>query len=574
MQLRPYQHASVQAVIRHFRLHQSPALLVLPTGAGKSVIIAELARLARGRVLVLTHVQELVEQNHSKLVAMGQNADIFSAGLGKKQADGKVVFASIQSLAAAPKACDQAFSMVIIDECHRVNLSGDSQYKQVIDALNHANPSLKILGLTATPYRLDQGWIYQQHSNGTLRSADPKPFKTCLFELPIGQLIKEKFLTPARIIDGAVASLLLPSDNDDPDTMLINQGRATSLICDQLVKLGPQHQGVLVFAASVRHGEEIVGKLPAGDSALITGATPGPERDTILHQFKQQKLKYLVNVSVLTTGFDAPHIDLIAILRRTDSVALFQQMVGRGLRLHPGKTECLVLDFAGNGYSLFSPEVGEPKPKADASVVEVPCPKCGHHNHFWGKVDDNGCILEHFGRRCQALIEDGNTQQQCDFRFRFKECPNCLAENDIAARHCHQCDTALVDPDKRLKEVLKLKDYLVLRCAGIAFSPVQLKSGQAGVKVSWFDEDGTEVSQHFGFTTAGQKGAFYHNFARMHLRAPGTPLRLPNVEAILASASLFRHPDFVVARKEKYGWKVIETLFDYRGRYRKADSAY
>lgn len=571
MQLRPYQQEAVKAVIRHFRQQQSPALLALPTGAGKSVIIAELARLARGRVLVLTHVQELVEQNHSKLTAMGHQADIYSAGLGQKQADGKVVFASIQSLAASVRAMAQSFSMAIIDECHRVSLEGESQYSRVIQALQKANPQVKLLGLTATPYRLDGGWIYQKHINGTLRSTEPKPFDTCVFELPIGQLIKQGYLTPARVIDGAVASLLLPADDAQADTMLINQGRATSLICDQLSKLGRTHQGVLVFAATVRHAQEVISKLPQGEAAMITGDTPASQRDTIIRAFKARKLKYLVNVSVLTTGFDAPHIDLIAILRRTDSVALYQQMVGRGLRLAEGKKECLVLDFAGNGYSLFSPEVGEPKPKADAQVVTVPCPKCGHENHFWGKHDDNGLLLEHYGRRCQGLDEE---QQQCDFRFRFKECPDCMAENDIAARHCQACDKALVDPDKRLKEVLRLKDYLVLRCSGISLGAHTLKSGQSGIKVTWHDEDGVEVHQIFGFTTPGQKGAFYHNFARMHLRSPGTPLRLPDADAVVNAAPLFRHPDFVIARKEKYGWQVIDTLFDYQGRYRKADSAY
>ncbi|TKB48942.1 DEAD/DEAH box helicase [Ferrimonas sediminicola] len=570
MQLRPYQTDAVRAVIQHFRHHRTPALLVLPTGAGKSVIIAELARLARGRVLVLTHVQELVEQNHAKLLAMGQAADIYSAGLGRKQAGGKVVFASIQSLAASEEAMSQPFSMVIIDECHRVNLQGDSQYNRVIQALERTNPRMRLLGLTATPYRLDQGWVYRKHINGTLRSPEPKPFETCIFELPIGQLIKQGYLTPARIIDGAIASLLLPVNDGDADTMLISQGRATTLICDHLTSLGASHQGVLVFAATVRHGQEVVSKLPPGETALITGDTPAADREGIIRDFKARRLKFLVNVSVLTTGFDAPHIDLIAILRRTDSVALFQQMVGRGLRLSEGKKECLVLDFAGNGYSLFSPEVGEPKPKSDSQVVTVSCPKCGHANHFWGKCDDNGLLLEHFGRRCQGLDPQ---QQQCDFRFRFKECPDCLAENDIAARHCHACDKALVDPDTRLKEVLKLKDYLVLRCAGLSLTRHSLKSGQPGVKVTWHDEDGAELSQIFGFATPGQRGAFYHHFARMHLRSPGIPLRLADADAVVDAARLFRHPDFVIARREKYGWKVIETLFDYRGRYRKADSA-
>jgi DNA repair protein RadD len=101
----------------------------------------------------------------------------------------------------------------------------------------------------------------------------------------------------------------------------------------------------------------------ARDVALITGETPGPERDALINAFKEQQFRYLVNVSVLTTGFDAPHVDLIAILRPTESVSLYQQIVGRGLRLAPGKTDCLILDYAGNPHDLYSPEVGTRKGK-------------------------------------------------------------------------------------------------------------------------------------------------------------------------------------------------------------------
>lgn len=125
--------------------------------------------------------------------------------------------------------------------------------------------------------------------------------------------------------------------------------------------------------------------------------------------FKQQQLRYMVNVAVLTTGFDAPHVDLIAILRPTESVSLYQQIVGRGLRLFAGKTECLILDYAGNPHDLYLPEVGTKKPNPNSKPVQVFCPICQFANTFWGIVDADGDIIEHYGRRCQGweLNEQG-----------------------------------------------------------------------------------------------------------------------------------------------------------------------
>ncbi len=167
----------------------------------------------------------------------------------------------------------------------------------------------------------------------------------------------------------------------------------------------------------------------------------------------------------MTTGLDAPHVYMIAILRPTESVSLYQQIVGCGLRLSPGKVDCLILDYAGNHHDLFTPEGGISKPHSESQPVQVFCPGCGFANLFWGKCADNGDIIEHYGRRCQGWLEDNDGhRQQCDYRFRFKRCPHCDAENDIAARRCHQCQQILVYPDDMLNAALKLKDALILRC--------------------------------------------------------------------------------------------------------------
>ena len=155
--LRPYQQDSVNATIHYFRKNATPAVLALPTGAGKSLVVAELARIARGRVLVLTHVKELVEQNHSKYESYGLKASIFSAGLGRKETDKQVVFASVQSMVNSLDLFANEFSLLVIDECHRVPDDENSAYRRVISHVQKINPGIKILGLTATPYRLRHG---------------------------------------------------------------------------------------------------------------------------------------------------------------------------------------------------------------------------------------------------------------------------------------------------------------------------------------------------------------------------------------------------------------------------------
>ena len=203
-QLRDYQQDAVAATLKHFRKTNESAVIVLPTGSGKSLVIAELARLANRKILVLTHVKELVEQNHQKYQSLGLSAGIYSAGLKQKVTHHQVTFASIQSAARNLQDFNEAYSLIIIDECHRVNLansekgegddkdeSSSNQYQQVIAKLKQSNPKVKLLGLTATPYRLGMGWIYKKHYRGIVRSEQKRPFEHCIYELPLRYLIKK-----------------------------------------------------------------------------------------------------------------------------------------------------------------------------------------------------------------------------------------------------------------------------------------------------------------------------------------------------------------------------------------------
>ncbi|SFM32427.1 DEAD/DEAH box helicase [Marinobacter zhejiangensis] len=584
--LRPYQQEAVDATLNHFRKSDESAVIVLPTGAGKSLVIAELARLARRKILVLTHVKELVEQNHAKYQSYGLTGGVFSAGLKRKESLHQVTFASVQSVAANLDQFRDEYSLVIIDECHRVSGDDTSQYQRIIELLRQQNDALKVLGLTATPYRLAMGWIYRYHYRGFVRGSSDeqdKPFQHCIYELPLSYMINRGFLTKPELVNAAVAQYdfsALAQDRfgeyaeKDVNQLLGKHKRVTRAIIEQVMELAAERQGVMIFAATVEHAREITGYLPEQQTALVTGATELKDRDLLIQRFKQRQLKYLVNVSVLTTGFDAPHVDFIAILRPTQSVSLYQQIVGRGLRLDDGKQDCLVMDYAGNSVNLHHPEVGEPKPNPDSEPVQVFCPGCGFANIFWGKTDSDGRVIEHYGRRCQGLLEPAEGDepvghsgrpQQCDYRFRFKECPHCGGENDIAARNCHQCRKAIIDPDDQLRDALKLKDAMVIRCAGIT-----LNAAGSKLRITYHGEDGEELSESFDFSKPPQRHIFNKLFGRRFANSQA-PKEFSGVDEVLEVEPLLPAPDFVVARKQKHYWQVQERIFDYQGHYRKAN---
>ena len=571
--LRPYQDGAVQATLRHFRRSRAPAIVVLPTGAGKSLVIAELARLARGRVLVLAHVKELVEQNHAKYIGYGLTAGIYSAGLNQKDTATKVIFGSIQSVARAESDFFDDFSLLVIDECHRVSGEEGTQYSAVIDRIRASNKEVCILGLTATPYRLDTGWIYRYHVDGHLRTSEDRFFSRCIYELSLESMIAAGYLTPPVQIDAPVASYDFSALTRETgrrrfslaeiELILKDQTRVTPVIIHNIVEVSKDRQGVLIFTSSVRHAEEILSYLPASESAIVLGDTPSEERDAIVAGFKARRIKYLVNVSVLTTGFDAPHVDVIAILRPTESVSLYQQIVGRGLRLFAGKTDCLVLDYTGVPHDIFAPEIHERQPVGGAVPVKVACPDCSHENTFWGVTNEAGEVVEHFGETCKGATEDLQTGGivPCGFRYRFKACERCDRENDMGAKRCAGCGAPFKDNETKLREWMALKDTHVMRPDSMTFERKIDKKGRERLEIRYYDLQGQHLSEIFFFENPNDAKIFYYNFVRMHLRLPGVRLQIQSIEEALLHRDKFRLPLFVIARKQEKYWRIREKLF-------------
>lgn len=572
-QLREYQKQAVHNTLQYFRKKRDPAVVVLPTGAGKSLVIAELARIAQGRVLVLAHVKELVEQNHEKYQSYGLDAGIYSAGLSKKDSDQKVIFGSIQSVANASESFFSDFTLLIIDECHRVSLEQDTQYSQVIKKLKNHNENICILGLTATPFRLGLGWIYNYSHRGVEQTQEARFFKHCVFELPLQYMIKNNYLTPPVKINIPVTSYDFSSLTNNSkkfsmsqlEEILKSQRRLTPLIIQNIIDITESYdrQGVMIFSSTVKHAQEIIGCLPEGEARLVIGETEDSERNQIIEDFKARKFKYLVNVSVLTTGFDAPHVDVIALLRPTESVSLYQQIIGRGLRLDSQKKDCLILDYTGMGHDLYSPEISDKKPTSDSVTVQIPCPECDFENHFWGKVDCDGNIIEHYGRRCRGGIQDPESLdfKPCGYLFRYKLCEKCSTKNDITARECKECGNVLIDADAKLKQARLSKNFHVLTPDSVELEKKQDKSGHPFLEVRYYDFNAQYVSEvHYLNNTTAQK-KFQVNFLRSHLRRPELKREFLSVDQVLASQGAFRMPSFVIARKQGKFWRITEKIF-------------
>lgn len=572
-QLRPYQQEAVNSSVHYFRKKKDPALIVLPTGAGKSLVIAEMAKIAKGRVLVLAHVKELVEQNHQKYNSYGLEAGIYSAGLGRWDSKQKVIFGSIQSVANASDDFFENFSLLVVDECHRIGLSADTQYATVIKKLRGLNPQLCVLGLTATPYRLGLGWIYNYDQNGTTKTKEARFFKHCVYELQLEYMIRNKYLTNPIKIDIPVTSYDFSEltkegklyTQKEVDELLKKQRRLTPLIIKNIVDITEnyQRQGAMIFSSTVKHAQEILKYLPENEAQIVLGDTSITERDEIIEAFKQKKFKYLVNVSVLTTGFDAPHVDVIAILRPTESVSLYQQIIGRGLRLYEGKTDCFILDYTGIGHDIYTPEVGDKKPESDSVAVLIECPQCGFENTFWGKQTDEGELIEHYGRKCRGGKQDPDTLEvtPCGYRFRFKLCDKCSAENDITARECEECGHVLIDADTKLKQARLSKNAHILKPDSFDLLERVDKNKNPFLQIKYYDFDGKYLSEFHFLNNPTAIKKFNVNFLRSHMRRPELASAIDSIESTIKYRPLYRMPAYVIARKQGNFWKITEKIF-------------
>lgn len=345
-ELRWYQKECLEAVWDNLDRHVAASV---PTGGGKSLIIAELCRRALTqypgtRICVLMPRRELVEQNHNELKELWPEAPahVYCAGLKSKQI-GDITMASIHSIYNKNVDVTGEYDLIIVDEVHLVPHGSDGMFHKFFSF----HPNAKVAGFTATPYRLDGGYIHK---------GDGKLFDDLVYECDVRRLIKEGYLSNVVSKGGSVKADLTNVHTlggefkSDEMEAAFNNDVTMAAVKDSVSRLEGR-QRVLVFVAGVEHGEKTAHALSnafQGSVISVFGTTPSDERGAAVTAFRNGRKRFLVNCGVFTTGFNVPDVDAIILLRATKSPGLYVQMVGRGLRRAEGKQDCLVLDYGGN----------------------------------------------------------------------------------------------------------------------------------------------------------------------------------------------------------------------------------
>lgn len=416
--LRPYQEAAINGLYEYWATGRGDnPLIVAPTGAGKTAILSQIVKDAMSfpgtRVMVLTHVKELLEQGADGLLKMYPEADFgfYSASIGQKRLDKPITFAGIQSVYQRAYDMVPAPDLVIVDEAHMIPKNSETRYGKFLADLKVCNPKVKMIGLTATPYRLDSGHLHK--GKGAL-------FDGIAYDIPVGMLMDEGYLAPviskggAKKIDltnvgkrgGEFIERDLAIAASDPELV-----RST---VQEIVEYGHDRKAWLIFASGLKHADMLKDEMESHGVSVdvVSGDDPAQKRNQKIASFKSGKTRAIINCGVLTTGFDYPAVDLVAMVRATESTGLYIQIVGRGTRpvysegydlskkegrvsaiQNGSKPNCLILDYGDNvarhGFiDAVKPKIkGEGKGEGDAPTKE--CPNCNSMVFAGSRVCDD-----------------------------------------------------------------------------------------------------------------------------------------------------------------------------------------
>ena len=394
-ELRDYQREAVDGLYNYWasKAGDNP-LVVAPTGSGKTAILAQVIKDAMSypdtRVLVVTHVKELLEQGASGLLKLYPEADfgIYSAGLKQKVLNKPITFAGIQSVWERAYDMVPAPDLVLIDEAHLLPKNTETRYNRFIADLKICNPDVKVVGLTATPYRLDTGYLHK--GKGAI-------FDGIAHDIPVSMLMDQGYLSPV-ISKGGIKQIDLSGvgkrGGEFIESELATAASDPELVestVKEIVKLASDRKSWLVFSSGVNHAHLLADEFEKYfvDVGVVTGSDSSAVREKTIADFKSGKLQCLINVNVLTTGFDHPGVDCVCLVRATASCGLYIQCIGRGTRVSEGKENCLILDYGSNVERHGFIDQVKPKDKMSGGDGEAPvkqCEKCQTIVHAAAKI--------------------------------------------------------------------------------------------------------------------------------------------------------------------------------------------
>ncbi len=521
-QLRPYQQEVLETLRVRLKETDYPLLVNASVGAGKSLIIAELLRLierAGWRALCLTMNSTLIRQNTDTYIAQGGHAGIYCAALGMKDTDQPIIFASPMSVRGSIKRSGKLskipFNLIVVDECHNINFNDRSTtYMRIFNHYSHQskvlNHKLRFVGLTGTPYR----------GKGYTIIGDDLFFKEEVCAITAEWLIENSYLTPPiwgvceKSLQYDFQKLKVNSmgkfNPNELDKAIHKTPRLTAKIMAEVTEIVKNRTGAFIFASSVKHCQECLEWLPPDETAVITGDTPDKLREHYIAQARVGLIKYLVNVNVLCTGVDVPTFDTVVFVRPTESLVLYMQCLGRGLRLADGKTDCLILDYAGNldrHGDIDNPVINKAlKPKDNDPDYCIECFNCNTLNTL-------------MARRCIGNKDD----KRCDHWFEWKDCHSCGTKNDIVSRYCRSCQCELIDPNRNLKDKASSKERFIFDVHETEYL-LSMSNGHPLfiIKYSVMGDTGylskKKICENFFLGSEKSRNLFYHTIVKKHFK--------------------------------------------------------
>lgn len=389
MQLRPYQQRVLDDLWEWFHRHPDGNPIVnAAVGAGKSILIASLAQRAMKefpgtRILVVVHQKELLEQNLQKLQAVWPEAPvgIHSAAVGRKDMGHDILYATIGSIYKKAHLLGRV-DLILADECHLINPKESGMWRRLIGDIKQYCPQVRVIGWTGTPFRGDGVWL----TAGDL-------FHGVAAKVTIKELVAAGFLTPLVLADTKLhmsaegVSVVNGDYKINELDAKVNRKDLIDRAVDEAIRLASDRKRWLVYCVTIKHAANTLEALRARgiDADMVSAETPKAFREEVIGRFRRGELRALVNVAVLTTGFDVPEVDCIILMRNTKSPVLYVQIAGRGMRISPGKDNCLWLDFTDttmNQGPVDAIKGRNPTRKRETMAPVKLCEECGTINHI------------------------------------------------------------------------------------------------------------------------------------------------------------------------------------------------